>query len=133
MASFGGSIKLTGADEYKSALKQITQSLRETGSELTAVASRYDKNDSSLSTLKAKTTELNAVLEKQQQAYSTLKGAYDSFSAKVNEQATQHQKLVQEYEQEKQKLEEVRLELEEERKLRAEQKANKGKKVAVAA
>ena len=108
MASFGGSIKLTGADEYKSALKQITQSLRETGSELTAVASRYDKNDSSLSTLKAKTTELNAVLEKQQQAYSTLKGAYDSFSAKVNEQATQHQKLVQEYEQEKQKLEEIR-------------------------
>lgn len=108
MASFGGSIKLTGADEYKSALKQITQSLRETGSELTAVASRYDKNDSSLSTLKAKTTELNAVLEKQQQAYSTLKGAYDSFSAKVSEQVTQHQKLVQEYEQEKQKLEEIR-------------------------
>ena len=85
MASFGGSIKLTGADEYKSALKQITQSLRETGSELTAVASRYDKNDSSLSTLKAKTTELNAVLQKQQQAYSNLKSAYDTFSAKVSE------------------------------------------------
>ena len=108
MASFGGSIKLTGADEYKSALKQITQSLRETGSELTAVASRYDKNDSSLSTLKAKTTELNAVLQKQQQAYSNLKSAYDTFSAKVSEQATQHQKLVQEYDREKQKLEEIR-------------------------
>lgn len=108
MASFGGSIKLTGADEYKTALKQITQSLRETGTELTAVASRYDKNDSSLSTLKAKTTELNAVLQKQQQAYSTLKSAYDSFSAKVSEQATQHQKLVQEYDREKQKLEEIR-------------------------
>lgn len=108
MASFGGSIKLTGADEYRNALKQITQSLRETGSELTAVASRYDKNDSSLSTLKAKTTELNGVLAKQQQAYSSLKSAYDSFSAKVNEQATQHQKLVQEYDREKQKLEEIR-------------------------
>ena len=108
MASFGGSIKLTGAEEYKSALKQITQSLRETGSELTAVASRYDKNDSSLSTLKAKTTELNGVLAKQQQAYTSLKSAYDSFSAKVNEQATQHQKLVQEYDKEKQKLEEIR-------------------------
>ena len=108
MASFGGSIKLTGADEYKSALKQITQSLRETGSELTAVASRYDKNDSSLSTLKAKTTELNGVLAKQQQAYSNLKSAYDSFSAKVGQQATEHQKLVQEYDKEKQKLEEIR-------------------------
>ena len=108
MASFGGSIKLTGADEYKNALRQITQSLRETGSELTAVASRYDKNDSSLSTLKAKTTELNGVLAKQVQAYNSLKGSYDTFSAKVNEQATQHQKLVQEYDKEKQKLDEIR-------------------------
>ena len=108
MASFGGSIKLTGADEYRNALRQITQSLRETGSELTTVASRYDKNDSSLSTLKAKTTELNGVLEKQVQAYNNLKGSYDTFSSKVNEQATQHQKLVQEYEKEKAKLEEIR-------------------------
>lgn len=108
MASFGGSIKLTGADEYKSALKQITQSLRETGSELTAVASRYDKNDSSLSTLKAKTTEMTSVLAKQSQAYSNLKSAYDSFSAKVSQQAQAHDKLVQEYEKEKQELENIR-------------------------
>lgn len=108
MASFGGSIKLTGADEYKSALKQITQSLRETGSELTAVASRYDKNDSSLSTLKAKTTEMTGVLAKQNQAYQQLKSAYDSFSAKVSQQAQAHDKLVQEYEKEKQELENIR-------------------------
>ena len=108
MASFGGSIKLTGADEYKNALKQITQSLRETGSELTAVASRYDKNDSSLSTLKAKTTEMTAILGKQNQAYNTLKSAYDSFSAKVSQQAQAHEKLVQEYEKEKQELENIR-------------------------
>lgn len=108
MASFGGSIKLTGADEYKTALKQITQSLRETGTELTAVASRYDKNDSSLSTLKAKTTEMTSVLSKQQQAYSNLKSAYDSFSAKVSQQAQAHDKLVQTYEKEKQELENIR-------------------------
>jgi chromosome segregation ATPase len=108
MASFGGSIKLTGADEYKSALKQITQSLRETGSELTAVASRYDKNDSSLSTLKAKTTEMTGVLAKQNQAYQQLKSAYDSFSAKVSQQAQAHDKLVQTYEKEKQELENIR-------------------------
>ena len=108
MASFGGSIKLTGADEYRNALKQITQSLRETGSELTAVASRYDKNDSSLSTLKAKTTEMTSVLAKQQQAYSNLKSAYDSFSAKVQQQVQAHDKLVQEYEKEKQELENIR-------------------------
>ena len=108
MASFGGSIKLTGAEEYKSALKQITQSLRETGSELTAVASRYDKNDSSLSTLKSKTLEMNGVLGKQYQAYQQLKSAYDSFSAKVSQQVQAHDKLVQEYEKEKQELENIR-------------------------
>lgn len=108
MASFGGSIKLTGADEYKSALKQISQSLRETGSELTAIASRYDKNDNSLSTLKSKTLEMNGVLGKQYQAYQQLKSAYDSFSAKVSQQVQAHDKLVQEYEKEKQELESIR-------------------------
>lgn len=108
MASFGGSIKLTGADEYKTALKQISQSLRETGSELTAVASRYDKNDSSLSTLKAKTTEMTSVLSKQNQVYQQLKSAYDTFSAKVGQQAQAHDKLVQTYEKEKQELENIR-------------------------
>ena len=108
MASFGGSIKLTGADEYRNALKQITQSLRETGSELTAVASRYDANDKSLSTLNKKTSEMSAVLEKQKGAYNDLKAAYDSFSAKVSAQAQEHSKLVQTYETEKQKLEEIK-------------------------
>ncbi len=108
MASFGGSIKLTGADEYRNALRQISQSLRETGSELTAVASKYDKNDSSLSTLKAKTTEMTSVLSKQNQAYEQLKSAYDTFSAKVSQQAQAHDKLVQTYEKEKQELENIR-------------------------
>lgn len=108
MASFGGSIKLTGADEYRNALKQITQSLRETGSELTAVASRYDANDRSLDTLNKKTSEMSAVLSKQVKAYDDLKAAYDSFSAKVSAQAQEHSKLVQTYESEKQKLEEIK-------------------------
>ena len=108
MASFGGSIKLTGADEYRNALKQITQKLRETGSELTAVTSRFDKNDSSLSSLKAKTTEMTSVLSKQNQAYQQLKSAYDSFNTKVTQQAQAHDKLVQEYDKEKQALENIR-------------------------
>ena len=108
MASFGGSIKLTGADEYRNALKQITQSLRETGSELTAVASRYDANDKSLSTLNKKTSEMSDVLAKQVKAYDDLKSAFDSFSSKVSAQAQEHNRLVQTYETEKQKLEEIK-------------------------
>lgn len=108
MPSFGGSIKLTGAEEYKKTLKQIAQNLRETGTELTAVASRYDKNDKSLSTLKAKTTEMTSVLEKQKSAYNTLKSSYDAFSSKVGQQAEAHNKLVQAYEKEKQELESIK-------------------------
>jgi len=110
MASFGGSIKLTGADEYRNTLRQITQSLRETGTELTAVTSRFDKNDNSLSTLKTKTAQMTDVLNKQKQAYATLKSSYETFSTKVSQQAQAHEKLVQTYEKEKQELERIRKE-----------------------
>ena len=51
---------------------------------------------------------MTAILGKQNQAYNTLKSAYDSFSAKVSQQAQAHEKLVQEYEKEKQELENIR-------------------------
>ena len=108
MASFGGSIKLTGADEYRNTLRQITQSLRETGTELTAVASKYDKNDKSLSTLNKKTAEMQGVLAKQVQSYNQLKSAYDSFNQKVSQQAQAHDKLLKTYDAEKQKLDEIK-------------------------
>ena len=123
MASFGGSIKLTGADEYRNTLRQITQSLRETGTELTAVTSRFDKNDSSLSTLKTKTSQMTDVLNKQKQAYATLKSSYETFSTKVSQQAQAHDKLVQTYEKEKQELERIRKEAGENSKAYQDQQA----------
>ena len=53
MSGFGGAIKLSGESEYKRALAQINQSLRETSSEMKAVTSSYDANDKSLAKLSA--------------------------------------------------------------------------------
>ena len=45
MAGFGGAVKLTGESEYRAALKQITQNLKEVSSEMKVVTSLYGKND----------------------------------------------------------------------------------------
>lgn len=108
MPGFGGAVKLTGESEYRRALSQITQSLREVSSQMSVVTSAYDKNDSSLATLKAKQQALNSALEKQKAVLANATSAYSSFKAKVDEQGRSHAELVQKYETEKRKLEEIR-------------------------
>ena len=55
MAGFGGAVKLSGESEYRKALNQITQNLKEVGSEMKVVSSAYDKADKSTAALTAKT------------------------------------------------------------------------------
>ena len=52
--ALGGSIKLKGESEYRRALNQITQNLREVSSEMKIVTSTYDKNDTSTDALTAR-------------------------------------------------------------------------------
>ena len=63
--ALGGSIKLKGESEYRRALSQITQNLREVSSEMKIVTSTYDKNDTSTDALTAKSDVLNKRLEEQ--------------------------------------------------------------------
>lgn len=105
MSSFGGTVKLTGEAEYKKALTQITQSLKEQSSALSLVDSQYSKNDTSLATTTAKSEKLTAILEKQKAAYDNLKGSFDSIKGKYDEQIIAHSKLQSEYDKEKSKLE----------------------------
>ena len=104
MAGFGGSVKLTGEDEYKNALKQITQGLREVSSQLVLTATKYDSNDKSLSNLTKKQNELNQAYTTQKKYVEDLRSAYTSFASKVQEQAQAHQKLADEYNEEKAEL-----------------------------
>ena len=84
MAGFGGSVKLTGEAEYKKALQQITQNLKEVSSEMKVVSSQYDKNDKSTSAVKARTEALNKVLEQQKNRLQVLKDEYEAMSQKTD-------------------------------------------------
>ena len=107
MAGLGGAIKLKGESEYQRALKQIKQNLREVSSEMKAVSSSFDKNDNSTSALNAKSQVLNKTLDAQKQKLKTLQSQYADFSAKMAQQTANHEKLVNTYNNEKNKLEEL--------------------------
>lgn len=106
--TFGGSIKLAGESEYRQALKNITQSLREVSSELKLTSSQYDSNDKSVTNLKNKQQALNEVLKAQASVVESAKNAYDKFKAKVEEQAKAHSELEQKYKDAQEELDKIK-------------------------
>lgn len=111
MASFGGAVKLTGESEYRAALRNITQNLKEVSSEMKLVASQYDKGDTSTEALSAKSEVLNRKLEQQKSKLATLQAQYGKMSEAYQTNSQKHEKLVQSYEQEKEKLDRIGQEL----------------------
>lgn len=111
MASFGGAVKLVGESEYRAALRNITQNLREVSSEMKLVASQYDKSDTSTEALSAKSEVLNKKLEQQKSKLSTLQAQYGKMSSEYQTQTANHDKLVQSYKEEHEKLERIGQEL----------------------
>lgn len=107
MAGFGGAVKLTGESEYRRALRQCTQSLREMSTELKAVSSSYDKNDASASTLESKQKQLTSILEKQKSTLSTLKTQYAAMTSEYAAQTSKHKELQYSYDKEKAKLDQI--------------------------
>lgn len=75
MSSFGGTVKLTGESEYRKALSEISSSLKVLNSEMKAVTSEYDKNDTSVKNLSAQNEVLNKKVEEQEKKVSLLKEA----------------------------------------------------------
>lgn len=108
MAGFGGAVKLTGEQEYRSALKNITQNLREVSSQLQMTATGYETSDKSIKDLSKTHKEMNSIYTKQQSEVDKLKSAYDSFSQKVQQQAKAHSNLEEKYENEVAKLDRIR-------------------------
>ena len=105
MSSFGGSIKLTGEEEYRRALKNITTGLKEVSSQLSRTTTEFQNSDKSTSNLKKAQQELAKIYETQKSKVEQLRNAYDSFKSKVEVQAQAHQKLVSEDNKEKAELE----------------------------
>lgn len=111
MSGFGGAVKLTGESEYRSALKKITQNLKEVSSEMKLVSSSYDKNDKSVQALTAKQNALTQKLTQQKNKLDMVKSTYADMSKQYEQNQKKHDALVAEYDKEKTKLEQIGREL----------------------
>lgn len=111
MASFGGAVKLTGESEYRAALRNISQRLKEVSSELKLVSSQYDNNDTSIEALTAKQTALTHRLEEQKSKLSVLREQYGKMGSEYQQNKEKHEQLVASYNREKSELERIGREL----------------------
>lgn len=102
--ALGGTIKLKGESEYRRALSQITQNLREVSSEMKIVTSTYDKNDTSTDALTAKSDVLNKRLEEQKSKLKLVSDQYKQYQDAVKQSADEHTQLGEKLENAKQKL-----------------------------
>lgn len=102
--ALGGTIKLQGESEYRRALSQITQNLREVSSEMKIVTSTYDKNDTSTDALTAKSDVLNKRLEEQKSKLKLVSEQYKLYQNAVKQSADEHTRLGEKLENAKQKL-----------------------------
>lgn len=102
--ALGGTIKLKGESEYRRALSQITQSLKEVSSEMKVVTSTYDKNDTSTEALTAKSDVLNKRLEEQKSKLKLVSDQYKAYQDAVKQSADEHAQLGEKLENAKQKL-----------------------------
>lgn len=104
MSGFGGVIKLTGEKEYKAALQQIRQSLRETGSSLTAISSSFKISNKTMDDMKATSEKLSNVLKKQTTDYNNLNSAYNKMNDIFKNNGHELEKLAKDYQEAKTKL-----------------------------
>lgn len=102
--ALGGTIKLQGESEYRRALRQITQNLREVSSEMKIVTSTYDKNDTSTDALTAKSDVLNKRLEEQKSKLKLVSDQYKQYQNAVKQSADEHTQLGEKLENAKGKL-----------------------------
>lgn len=106
--AFGGTIKLKGESEYRSALRNINQSLREVNSAMKVVTTEFGKNDTSVTALSRKQDVLKTKLEQQKEKLSLVSQQYNKYKAAVEQSANEHTKLGEKLESAKQKLEQIR-------------------------
>lgn len=111
MASFGGAVKLTGESEYRAALRNISQRLKEVSSELKLVSSQYDKNDTSIEALTAKQAALTHRLDEQKSKLSVLREQYEKMGSEYQQNKEKHEQLIASYDREKSELERIGREL----------------------
>ncbi len=107
MPSFGGVIKLGGVAEYKMALANVSQQLRETGSALKAIAADFAASDHSEQAQMYTLKQLNNVLQQQKDAYNKLQTTYTNMRNVYAQNESYLSRLNIQHVTEKAKLEQV--------------------------
>lgn len=107
MPGFGGSIKLTGEEAYRQALKGIAADLKNVAAEQKLTASTYDKADTSLSALSKRSEDLKSKLATQEQKWKALSNALKDYQSQQEKNKTVIQSVQTQLDKERQKLEEV--------------------------
>lgn len=107
MSGFGGTIKLTGEKEYLNALKTIRQSLRETGSSLSAIASSFKNSARDMDVLRDAASKLKDVLKKQSNDANSLRSSYEKMQNIFENNRKEIEKLQRAYESARKELEKI--------------------------
>lgn len=75
MASFGGTVKLTGESEYRKALREITLNLKEVSSELKLTNVQFSNGDKTVKETKASYDNANTTIKEQRERINALREA----------------------------------------------------------
>jgi TP901 family phage tail tape measure protein len=107
LMAYGGSIKLQGESEYRRALQNITQNLKEVAAQMKLTSATYVGNDKSIQALTTRSTELNNKLGLQKDKVVQLKKQYEVMNQQYQTNTTKHNELLRKYDDEKTKLETI--------------------------
>lgn len=94
---FGGTIKLGGAQQFKNAVSQCSESLRRMSSTLRSQTSEFLANDNSMRKSVAGQRALNSAIHSQELELSKAKGLLASYSTEITKQTQNHNILNKEY------------------------------------
>lgn len=106
--SFGGAVKLSGENEYKRALSTITSQLKVLGAETKLVSAQYKNNDNAAKSMTAQNEALGNELKKQNELTGTYKKALRDLYEEQKKSVVAHEKLGEELEEQKKKLENLK-------------------------
>ena len=109
--SFGGSVKLTGASEYKKALQEITQNLKVVSAEMKATSSSFAVGDRTQKEVNKEAKEYSKALEEQKKTLAGLKDYLKARESDYAKMGKEHEKLVKSYENESKKLQDIKKDL----------------------
>lgn len=107
MAGFGGTVKLTGEEAYRAALKNIATDLQKVAAQQKLTAATYDSSDKSLSAISQRSQDLTSKLEVQKQKLETITAQLKKWRTEQEQNRTTIQNLQTQLDKEKTKLEQI--------------------------